>query len=111
MSLQAAIERSAAPGAVRVAVERLTEADPGLGARLQEDAGLRSAIVAVTAASRSLTELLLSEPEALDVLGDLDRRLVLDSGDDLHSAQGAARALGRWKRLELLRIAARDLLG
>ncbi|HEX2047593.1 MAG TPA: bifunctional [glutamine synthetase] adenylyltransferase/[glutamine synthetase]-adenylyl-L-tyrosine phosphorylase [Acidimicrobiales bacterium] len=119
MSLQAAIERSAAPAAVRVAVERLTEADPKRRDRLEEEPPLRDAVVTVTAASRSLTELLLSDPAALDVLADLDRRPVLD--DDLHSAPGAARALhsapgaaralGRWKRLELLRIAARDLLG
>ncbi|MGH9265026.1 MAG: bifunctional [glutamine synthetase] adenylyltransferase/[glutamine synthetase]-adenylyl-L-tyrosine phosphorylase [Acidimicrobiales bacterium] len=109
MSLQAAIERSAAPAAVRVAVERLTEADPKRRDRLEEQAVLRDAVVAVTAASRSLTELLLSDSAALDVLADLDTRPSLE--DDVHSAPGAARALGRWKRLELLRIAARDLLG
>jgi glutamate-ammonia-ligase adenylyltransferase len=101
MSLRAAVERSAAPAAVRVAVERLTEADPGLAGRLEEEDGLRAGIVAVTAASRSLTELCLSDPVAIDVLADLDRRPVLEDGADLR----------RWKRLELLRIAARDLLG
>ncbi|HEX2118214.1 MAG TPA: hypothetical protein VHF91_03455, partial [Acidimicrobiales bacterium] len=119
MSLHAAIERSAAPDAVRVAVERLTEANPKLRDRLEEQAALRDAVVAVTAASRSLTELLLSDPAALDVLADLERRPTLDDLHSApgaarapgHSAQGAARALGRWKRLELLRIAARDLLG
>jgi glutamate-ammonia-ligase adenylyltransferase len=55
----------------------------------------------VTAASRSLTELVLAEPAAVDILGDLASRPVLAPGDDLR----------RWKRLELLRIAARDLLG
>ncbi len=101
MTLQAAIERSAAPAAVRTAVERLADGGAGLVDRIEDDAGLRAAFVAVTAASRSLTELVLSEPLALDVLAALDRRPGLAPGDDLR----------RWKRLELLRIAARDLLG
>ena len=101
MSVRAATEHSASPAAVRVALERLTEADPGLAARLEDDDRLRAAVVAVTAASRSLTELLLSDPAALDVLADLDRRPVLNGGADLR----------RWKRLEMLRIAARDLVG
>ena len=101
MSLAVAIERSAAPVAVRMAVQRLTEADPELADRLEDDTRLQAALVAVTAASRSLTELLLAEPTALEVLSDLDQRPDLAPGDDVR----------RWKRLELLRIAARDLLG
>ncbi|HTJ76932.1 MAG TPA: bifunctional [glutamine synthetase] adenylyltransferase/[glutamine synthetase]-adenylyl-L-tyrosine phosphorylase [Acidimicrobiales bacterium] len=99
MSLPAAVEHSAAPAAVGVALARLTEAHPGLADRLEEDTGLRGALIAVAGASRSLTELCLSDPTAVDILADLDRRPQL--GDDLR----------RWKRLELLRIAARDLLG
>ena len=102
MSVRAAVERSAAPAAVRVALERITEADPGLVARLEEEGCLRAALVAVTAASRSLTELCLSDrAAAIAVLADLDRRPVLAELGDVR----------RWKRLELLRIAARDLLG
>ncbi len=101
MSLAIAIERSAAPAAVRLAVQRLTEADPGLADRLEDDTGLQAGLVAVTAASRSLTELLLADPAALEALSDLDRRPELAPGDDVR----------RWKRLELLRVAARDLLG
>ena len=101
MSLVVAVERSAAPAAVRMAVERLTEAHPGVAGRLEDDSRLQAGFVAVTAASRSLTELLLAEPAALGVLADLDRRPELASGGDVR----------RWKRLELLRIAARDLLG
>jgi len=101
MSLQAAVDRSAAPPAVRLALQRLTEAHPDLAGRLEDDARLRDAVVAVTAASRSLTELLLGEPVAIDVLADLARRPPLNPGEELR----------RWKRLELLRIAARDLLG
>jgi glutamate-ammonia-ligase adenylyltransferase len=99
MSLVAAVEHSAAPAAVRVALDRLTEADPGLAARLEDEECLRAALIAVVAASRSLTELCLADPAALEVLADLDNRPL--RGDDVR----------RWKRLELLRIAARDLLG
>ncbi|MEA2971755.1 MAG: [glutamine synthetase] adenylyltransferase / [glutamine synthetase]-adenylyl-L-tyrosine [Actinomycetota bacterium] len=105
MSLQTAIERSASPAAVSVALDRLTDAVPGVQARLAGDHALRDAVFAVTAASRSLTELLLSEPAALELLGNLDQRPVLDEDD------GAENSLRRWMRLELLRIAARDLTG
>ena len=84
-----------------MAVQRLTEAHPGIAERLEEDSRLQAGFVTVTAASRSLTELLLAEPAALDVLADLHRRPELAPGGDVR----------RWKRLELLRIAARDLLG
>jgi [glutamine synthetase] adenylyltransferase / [glutamine synthetase]-adenylyl-L-tyrosine phosphorylase len=101
MSLPAAIERSAAPAAVRVAVERLTDLDRRLATRLEDDACLQAAFVTVAAASRSLTELMLTDRAAIEVLADLDRRPTLAPGDNVR----------RWKRLELLRIAARDLLG
>ncbi|MDQ2826572.1 MAG: bifunctional [glutamine synthetase] adenylyltransferase/[glutamine synthetase]-adenylyl-L-tyrosine phosphorylase [Actinomycetota bacterium] len=101
MWLPVAVEHSAAPAAVRVALERLTDAHPTLTARLEADEALRDALIAVTAASRSLTELLLADDVALDVLADLDARpSLVDVGD-----------LRRWKRQELLRIAARDLVG
>ena len=92
------------PAAVAVAVERLTEAYPGLAERLEDEADLREAVVAVTAASRSLTELCAAESAALDVLSDLGRRTDLEPDADVD-------ALRLWKRLELLRIAARDLIG
>ncbi len=106
MSLQTAIERSASPAVVAVALERLSDAVPGVQARLAGDHALRDAVFAVTAASRSLTELLMSEPAALEVLADLDHRPVRPEGDDPPETW-----LRRWKRLELLRIAARDLTG
>ena len=105
MSLQTAIERSASPAAVSVALDRLSDAVPGLQARLAGDHALRDAVFAVTAASRSLTELLLSEPAALELLANLDQRPVPDEDD------GEGNGLRRWMRLELLRIAARDLTG
>ena len=102
-ALTDAVERSAAPAAVAVAVQRLIEAHATLASRLDQDVELRAAVVAVTGASRSLTDLCMRDERAVDVLADLHTRPARD-GDDVE-------ALGRWKRLELLRIAARDLLG
>jgi len=98
-----AVERSAAPERARLAIERLTDVQPDLRARLEEVPLLRAAVVAVTAASRSLTEVLVTDPAAIDVLADLGARPAM--------ADVGLGALRRWKRLELLRIAARDLLG
>ncbi|MDQ4131755.1 MAG: bifunctional glutamine-synthetase adenylyltransferase/deadenyltransferase, partial [Actinomycetota bacterium] len=101
--LESAIERSAAPPVVTVAVERVLDAQPEWASRLEDDEQLCEAMVAVAAASRSLTELCVGEPAALEVLADLDRapQVPVDSVDDLRRSQ----------RLEFLRIAARDLTG
>ncbi len=48
--LRATVERSADPAAVKVALARLTEAEPERELRLEEDAPLREALVAVLAA-------------------------------------------------------------
>ncbi|CAN5741630.1 bifunctional [glutamine synthetase] adenylyltransferase/[glutamine synthetase]-adenylyl-L-tyrosine phosphorylase [soil metagenome] len=101
-SLDDLIERSADPDAVRLALDRLTVAHPRAPQRLADDPLLGAATVAVTAASRSLTRLLETAPAALDVLADLDRPQPVDRRD--------ADALAGSKQLELLRIAARDLL-
>ena len=98
--LDDAIERSAAPETVRVTVDRLLEAHPDLAARLTSDKALVDGVVAVAGASRFLGRFLVADAAAVDVLGDLDRRPTLDDDD-----------LARWKKLELLRIAARDLTG
>jgi len=97
------IEHSAAPAWAAVATERIGEADPAVIERFGSDSSLAEAFVTVTSASRSLTELCLSDPAALDVLADLDRPVGVGTGD--------TESLRRWKRLELLRIAGRDLLG
>src|SRR5438270_763244 len=65
-------ERSAAPGPVAVALERVTEAHPDLPRRLDAEPTLGPALIAVFGASRSLTELCVSEPAAIDVLSRLD---------------------------------------
>jgi glutamate-ammonia-ligase adenylyltransferase len=99
-ALDAAIERSAAPAQVALAVEQLEERSPGTRARLDADRGLAEAFVVVTAASRFLTRLVLTDPAAVEVLADLDA-----------PRPGPDEDLAAWKRLELLRIAARDLTG
>ncbi len=85
-------------------MSRILEVRPELTERVAVDGRLLAATVAVAAASPHLTRLCVADPAAIHVLGDLDHRVALD---------GPANAAGlvRWKRLELLRIAARDLLG
>ena len=96
-------EKSAAPLLVQAALERLAEAHPGLFDRLDADNQLAAALIAVIAASRSLTRVLEIQPGAIETLAALDRRR---PRTDRTTAD-----LVRWKHLELLRIAARDLIG
>jgi len=99
------IEHSADPIGSALMLERLVAANESAAARLDADPGLRSAVVAVTAASPWLARVCITDEAALDVLSDLD--LPVDfAGAGAASAGGLARA----KRLEMLRIAARDLL-
>jgi glutamate-ammonia-ligase adenylyltransferase len=93
-------ERSADPPAVRAVLERV---DGALGERLTATPGPAEAFVAVVAASRSLARLLLADPAALDVLGQLDVRRPVSTG-------GGIDDLVHWKQHEYLRIAARDVL-
>jgi len=99
-------ERSAAPEAVSVALERLVEERPDELDRLldgSEVSALGRRLVAVLAASRSLGRLCLADPTALDVLQSAERPVTVDHSD--------TQALVRSKHLELLRIATLDLLG
>ena len=97
-------ERSAAPAAVRVALERLGETEPTAIDRLLGDTDLTDAVIATVAASRSLTRVLEARPDdALATLAALDRR-VDPAADDVDG-------LVAWRDLEFLRIAARDLVG
>jgi [glutamine synthetase] adenylyltransferase / [glutamine synthetase]-adenylyl-L-tyrosine phosphorylase len=85
-----------------VTLERLRENHPDIDDRLA-DPGFQNALGATTQASNFLTRLVLSDPLAIEVIANLDERRS-ESSDDVD-------ALVRWKRLELLRIAARDLSG
>ncbi len=105
-ALAGAAEHSAAPDAVTVALVRAMEERPAAAERLIDGQGpspLAHAFVTVVAASNSLARLCAADPGALDVLDALDRPVAIDATDTV--------TLARSKRLELLRVAARDLLG
>lgn len=73
--------------------------------RAADDPGIADALVAVLAASRSLTRVIEARPVAtMDVLADVERR---PSEEDIDDVAG----LVEWRDLEYLRIAARDLVG
>ena len=95
--------RSADPGSVGVALERIVETNPSVADRLDDDPALAERLVAVTAASRSMTMLLSADPLAVEQLADPERRAPVDAS--------SPEALVAWKKREYLRIAARDLVG
>ena len=102
-ALEEALDRSAAPTVSRLAVERLVVAQPDAAKLLADDPDAAAAVVVVTGASRKLSRVLETDPSALSILSALNRR---------PSVPGASvEDLIRWKDLEELRIAARDLLG
>jgi glutamate-ammonia-ligase adenylyltransferase len=109
------IERSADPTRAARVVERVGRAHPDAADRMDTDLALQRAVVAVGAASPWLARVCATDPAALDVLADLDcpRDLAADAGRAAGHAPAtlADDGLARAKRLELLRIAARDLLG
>jgi glutamate-ammonia-ligase adenylyltransferase len=105
-ALTDAAERSAAPDAALIALRRVIEERPDDADRLLDGDGpspLAQALITVVAASNSLGRLCTADPAALDVLDSLGQTVTIDDADPV--------ALARSKRLELLRIAARDLLG
>jgi [glutamine synthetase] adenylyltransferase / [glutamine synthetase]-adenylyl-L-tyrosine phosphorylase len=98
------VERSADPPAVGAALATLREREPDRLEPILADAAAAERLVAVLAASRSLTRLVVADAEALSVVGDPGTRpgLAVDAPPE---------ELIRWKRHELLRIAVRDLAG
>jgi hypothetical protein len=72
--LDEAIERSAAPAATRRAFERLVDTQPGSAKLLDSDPELAATAVAVTGASRRLSLVLETDPGAVSILAELDRR-------------------------------------
>ncbi len=98
-----AVERSAAPVAVAIALDAVAGIHPGLRDRLEHDADLLHTMVAVTGASRFLARLLTTDTGALSVLEDLDRPVPVPGA--------AVEELAAEKQRELLRIAGRDLTG
>jgi [glutamine synthetase] adenylyltransferase / [glutamine synthetase]-adenylyl-L-tyrosine phosphorylase len=92
------------PARVAAAVDRLLD-DTDVATRLAADAELAAAVVAVANASRMLTDLLLSDPNALDVLATVAR------APGAWDAPSSPEDLVRRQRRALLHVAARDLLG
>jgi glutamate-ammonia-ligase adenylyltransferase len=115
--LSTAIARSADPRVAHTVVERLVEAAPTLADELAEDPLVREGVVALACASRSLSSAFIADPALLDPLRDrasFEREMTASdyarSWDRDRDGDRDARVLRRWKRRELLRIAARDLL-
>jgi glutamate-ammonia-ligase adenylyltransferase len=113
-----AVDASADPVAVRARLARLVEAHPDLEGEVADGGPLLDAVVAVVGASQSLFTVLERDPVAVAMLRDGDGLPAARTADDLRaSSAGLAgsedplRVLRRWKRQEMVRIAARDLLG
>jgi [glutamine synthetase] adenylyltransferase / [glutamine synthetase]-adenylyl-L-tyrosine phosphorylase len=115
-----AVEQAANPAQARLMLTRLTEAHPDLAERIRQDRLLLPALVALADASRSLSEAVIADTSLLRPLDDA-AGLSSERPPDWYASLGEAavkddpedpgRALRRWKRQELLRIAVRDLLG
>ncbi|MGH9205722.1 MAG: bifunctional [glutamine synthetase] adenylyltransferase/[glutamine synthetase]-adenylyl-L-tyrosine phosphorylase, partial [Acidimicrobiales bacterium] len=101
--LASLVEHSAAPESVRPAMATLAEMRPQTLEILEADSPLARSVVGVMEASRSLSRLLVADSAAIEVIARPGNRVAPDcSGPE---------TLARWKRLELLRIASRDLSG
>ena len=108
MALADLVERSAAPGAVRAALERL---GGEVAERLASDPALAEAVVTVLAASRSATRLIETDATALAVVAEaIGADGHAGRFDEVAGADGPDR-LVRYKRLAQLRVTTRDLLG
>ncbi|HEV8207237.1 MAG TPA: hypothetical protein VGR04_11180, partial [Acidimicrobiia bacterium] len=118
-ALNEAVERAADPAAARAFLTRLLDDHAALGDELSANPLVRDALVALSAASRSLSSAVLRDPSLLDPLRDGEgfthERALSEYRDSaalfFATTDDGPGALRRWKRRELLRIAARDLLG
>ncbi len=97
--LVAELAACADPARAELGLSRLFETVPDAQERLRASPTLARTVITVMAASPFLTRTCVTEPMALDVLAQLDVPLA------------PLAPLSRWKGLELLRIAARDLSG
>jgi [glutamine synthetase] adenylyltransferase / [glutamine synthetase]-adenylyl-L-tyrosine phosphorylase len=118
-ALDAAVERSADPAAARAFLARFLDDHPALGDELATNPLVRDTLVALSAASRSLSSAVMRDPSLLEPLRDgegFGRERELSEYRDsaaafLAAADDGPGALRRWKQREILRTAARDLLG
>jgi glutamate-ammonia-ligase adenylyltransferase len=104
------VRSSAAPDIVRLVADQLQAAQPEAAERLQSDLVLAATFVAVAAASNSLSRVVVTDPAALEVLAkvrpDGPARFSFDPAEAADAGD-----LVRRKRLCLLEVAARDLVG
>jgi glutamate-ammonia-ligase adenylyltransferase len=98
--IDTAVERAADPQVARNALERVFAAHGSLAEEIAATPEWLAALVAVVAASRSLTMVLERDRGALEALRS-----------EAPSPYDPALGLHRWKQREMVRIAARDLTG
>jgi [glutamine synthetase] adenylyltransferase / [glutamine synthetase]-adenylyl-L-tyrosine phosphorylase len=112
-AVRSAIERAADPVRARAALERLLRAHPDLAAAIDEDGALRDAIIAVSVASHSLLVVLERDRDAIAMLHPEALHTPLRAGDAqaFITSDDPSRRLRQWKNRQMVRIAARDLLG
>ena len=111
------IDDAADPPSARAALERVLEAHPAAARDLEENDLFRRGLVAVACASRSLLTAVVNDEALLEPLRDSSG--LTDERDAecyrstfrLADHEEPLARIRRWKRRELLRIAARDLLG
>lgn len=112
--LRDVLDRSADPVLARAHVARLVDAHPWLPERLRDDPLLAEALVAVVTASRSLFVALERDPAAVTMLEAATLRSDVEYRAEaaaLSASEDPPRALRRWKRRHVVRIAGRDLVG
>src|SRR5262245_21873555 len=114
--LREAIDRSADPALARATLQRLIDAHALLMEELLDDELLLEAVVAVSVASRSLFAALERDPVPVTMLRTAallrhtDATAYRAPAQALLAVDAPPRALRRWKRAEIGRIAGRDLL-
>jgi glutamate-ammonia-ligase adenylyltransferase len=110
-----ALEHSADPHGARTVLARILEEQPELATDLRDDRTVRDALIAVAGASRSLSTALAHDPGMVEPLRDGTGLATERTVDGYRASVDAASVVSAddlrvWKRRELLRIAARDLL-
>jgi glutamate-ammonia-ligase adenylyltransferase len=112
-----ACERSADPALARRGLRAVEEARPDAAEELAGGGRLLEAVVAVACASDSLVGAIAADPAMLGAIrdepldGERDEHAFLRAASAVLDDDDPLRELRRWKRREMLRIAARDLLG
>jgi glutamate-ammonia-ligase adenylyltransferase len=110
------VRASAAPDSVRLVADQLFTAFPQARERLESEPALAARFVAVTAASHSLSRVIVTDPAALDVLARLEVPAPGPAGGPGQMHWDPAQAddvedLVRRKHLSLLEVASHDLNG